>query len=156
MSGTTSDPNDPRIKRGGPDTEPGPQHETYLVLSPEERAKGFVRPYRTVYRHVGPLGPTHPLEDLDEATRERYAGEGYVKFEPYPPDGSSVIGRYWTQAQLNAVGKACGTETTMSHEIAETYARQPEFYGSTYCVRCRLHLDVGEFVWTGTEERVGS
>jgi hypothetical protein len=28
------------------------QQEGYVVLSPEERAKGFVRPYRDAYRHL--------------------------------------------------------------------------------------------------------
>lgn len=44
----------------------------------------------------------------------------------------------------------CGTATTMGQDIAETYARQPGFYGATYCVACRRHLPVGpdgEFVW---------
>lgn len=44
----------------------------------------------------------------------------------------------------------CGTETTMGRDIAETYARQPDFYGATYCVACRMHRPVGaegEFVW---------
>lgn len=29
------------------------QHDGYIVLCPDERAKGFVRPYRDSYRHVG-------------------------------------------------------------------------------------------------------
>lgn len=44
----------------------------------------------------------------------------------------------------------CGTTTTMSWEIAETYARSPAFYGATYCAFCRMHKPVGEggeFVW---------
>ena len=28
------------------------QHESYIVLCPDERAKGFVRPYRDRYRHT--------------------------------------------------------------------------------------------------------
>lgn len=51
---------------------------------------------------------------------------------------------------------ACGAVTTMSEAIAETYARQPHFYGSTYCVACRMHLPVDEFLWDGTIEKVGS
>jgi hypothetical protein len=47
---TTDDPNDPRLTRGA-DTEPQPMASAYLVLSEEERAKGFVRPVRTKYRH---------------------------------------------------------------------------------------------------------
>lgn len=44
----------------------------------------------------------------------------------------------------------CGTVTTMDRKIAETYAREPFFYGATYCVRCSMHRPVGaegEFVW---------
>lgn len=45
---------------------------------------------------------------------------------------------------------ACGTSTTMGQKIAETYSRNPYFYGATYCVHCMKHLPVGpdgEFVW---------
>lgn len=52
----------------------------------------------------------------------------------------------------------CGTVTHMSQAIAETYAREPGFYGSTYCATCCVHRAVGvdgEFAWEdGT--RVGS
>jgi hypothetical protein len=44
----------------------------------------------------------------------------------------------------------CGTSTRMSREIAETYARDPWFYGNTYCVGCGMHCPVGadgEFEW---------
>jgi len=44
----------------------------------------------------------------------------------------------------------CGTSTRMSREIAETYARNPYFYGNTYCCGCGMHLPVGldgEFEW---------
>jgi hypothetical protein len=94
--------------------------------------------------------------------KERHAPYGYMKYEEYPqpnPDGTSAIGRFWTQAQLDKIGKGCGTLTTMAQAIAETYARNPHFYGSTYCCGCSMHLPVGqhgEFVWDGTEERVGS
>lgn len=98
----TSDPNDPRLGHG-PDTEPGPQNEVYLVLSAEERAKGFTRPLRRSYTH-----------------------------------------------------KRCGTSTRMGLELCETYARQPTFYGSTYCVGCRMHLPVAEFGWDEDGQKVGS
>ncbi|OJV23260.1 MAG: hypothetical protein BGO26_10150 [Actinobacteria bacterium 69-20] len=54
------------------------------------------------------------------------------------------------------VHTACGTVTTMSQAIAETYARDPHFYGSTYCASCRMHRPVAEFVWDGTDQVVGS
>lgn len=108
---TTSDPTDPRLTHGA-DAEPVPQADAYLVLSEEERAKGYVRPLRTAYRHL-----------------------------------------------------TCGGVTTMAHDIAATYARQPDFYGGTYCVHCRMHRPVGpdgEFVWepwtrgAPSDEKVGT
>lgn len=93
MSGVTSDPTDPRLTRGG-DDKPTPQAEVYLVLPEEDRAKGFVRPYRDTYKHV-----------------------------------------------------ACGTTTRMGVALSETYARDPKFYGATYCVHCRMHRSVAEFTW---------
>lgn len=98
----TTDPTDPRLGRGPGDDKPVPQNEVYLVLSEEDRRKGFVRPYRDTYLH-----------------------------------------------------KTCGTETKMGGPIAETYARNPHFYGATYCVFCSMHRPLDEFFWLdGTQ--VGS
>lgn len=158
----TDNPNDPRLKRGPPDETPVPQNDAYLVLSAEERAKGFVRPVRHSYRHVGIAGPVFPTRDLDERELELWKDdpEPFVKFEPYPADQKgSRVGRYWTRAELDSAGKGCDTITTMGQELAETYARNPHFYGSTYCCRCMKHRPVGadgEFVWDGTSERVGT
>jgi hypothetical protein len=91
--GVTDDPNDPRLTRGADpaDGPPVDQAEVYLVLSDEERARGFVRPVRLSYWHI-----------------------------------------------------VCGRVTTMGQALAETYARQPGFYGSTFCAHCRKHRPVGE------------
>lgn len=53
----------------------------------------------------------------------------------------------------------CGTVTRMAQALGETYARQPDFYSGTFCVGCRNHFPVGadgEFVWDGTDEKVGT
>lgn len=53
----------------------------------------------------------------------------------------------------------CGAVTTMSSPLAETYARDPRFYGATFCANCRSHFPVGnngEFLWDGTDEKVGT
>lgn len=100
--GLTTDPTDPRLGHGV-DERPIPQHELYLILSDEERAKGFVRPVRRSYIHVD-----------------------------------------------------CGVHTRMGLELSETYARDPKFYGSTYCVGCRMHRPVSEFRWEDDGEVVGS
>lgn len=99
----TSDRNDPGLRKIDPDSG---MQQSYLVLSEEELAKGFVRPVRTRYRHL-----------------------------------------------------TCGTITRMGQAIAETYARDPHFYGGTYCVGCQGHFPVGpegEFVWEGTDLKVGT
>lgn len=102
MNRLTTDPTDPRLGHGA-DDKAKPQNDVYLVLSEEERAKGFVRPVRDSYVHT-----------------------------------------------------ACGAVTTMGRALAETYARNPKFYGATYCVHCSMHKPVAEFRWDGTDEAVGS
>jgi hypothetical protein len=80
--------------------------KAYVVLSTEERAKGFVEPVRRSYVH-----------------------------------------------------SKCGVVTTMGQALAETYARDPYFYSGTFCCRCRGHFPVGEngeFVWEGTNQKVGT
>jgi len=77
--------------------------KAYVVLSTEDRHKGFVRPYRDTYLHL-----------------------------------------------------PCGIETRMGSAIAETYARDPSFYSGTFCVNCKKHFPLSEFVWKGTQEQVGS
>ncbi len=136
---------------------PNGQHGAYYVLKPEERAKGFVRPFRDAYVHAG-TRPQHPLRDLTPEEQERFEQFGYVKFEKYPGD-ETVTGRFWTAQQLGAYG--CGATTTMGREIAETYSRDPNYYSSTFCSKCRAHFPVAEFHWEinalqTTRELVGS
>lgn len=134
------------------------QHEAYIVLCEEERRKGFVRPYRESYRHVG-LRPSYPTRPLTEDEHDRYDRFQYVAYELYPDDAPerranpSVTGRYWTAAQL---ASGCGTVTTMTRAIAETYARDPSFYGATFCCHCNRHLPVAEFAWADDETPLGS
>lgn len=97
----TTDRNDPCLKNG--QKEEG-QNTCYLILSEEERAKGFIRPVRDSYTH-----------------------------------------------------DKCGALTRMPLAIAETYARDPKFYGATFCTGCNTHLPVGEFTWDdGSNTKVGS
>lgn len=128
------------------------QQKGYVVLCPEERAKGFVRPVRRSYKHVGEQ-PKHPLRELTADERERFKSYGYVAFEAYPA-GEAATGRYWTQEQLDR--KGCGTVTTMGQALAETYARDPKFYGGTFCCGCGTHFPVAEFTWEPDGSMVGS
>lgn len=165
-SGLTTDRNDPDLGRGV-DVEKTGQHKKYLVLSDEERAKGFVRPVRNKYVHVGRkvVGVLKPLTDEQ---RERYAGEDYVMYEDYEGKQGAALGRYLTRREyehmttengVTYVG-GCGALTVMNQVISETYARDPKFYGATFCMGCSMHLPVGEdgeFIWDdGSNERVGT
>lgn len=54
---------------------------------------------------------------------------------------------------------SCGGVTTMGVTLAETYAREPGFYSGTFCATCGTHFPVGadgQFVWAGTDEKVGT
>lgn len=57
------------------------------------------------------------------------------------------------------IHEKCGVATKMGQALAETYAREPAFYSGTFCVGCKAHFPVGadgEFVWDGTQEKVGT
>jgi hypothetical protein len=80
------------------------QQKGYVVLTKEERDKGFVRPVRRSYIH-----------------------------------------------------NVCGTQTTMSQDIAETYARDPRFYSGTFCCGCLKHFSLDQFFWSDNpDQQVGS
>lgn len=149
--------NNPKEAReSGIDPATGMQNK-YAVLSEDERAKGYVRPVRYEYKHVGSPAPAN-LRDLTDDERETYTAAGYAKFEEYP-EGSVARGRFWKQSDLDRVNAGCGAVTWMNEALAQTYARQPDYYTGTYCARCRAHFPVGpkgEFVWDGTDERVGT
>lgn len=65
---------------------------------------------------------------------------------------------YVRPVRTKYIHKTCGVETVMHIKFAETYARDPKFYGSTFCAgsRCRAHFPVSEFLWSDTKEEVGS
>jgi hypothetical protein len=50
----------------------------------------------------------------------------------------------------------CDALTSMGLDLAEIYARDPKYYGATFCLACRGHFPVADFVWEGTSELVGS
>jgi hypothetical protein len=68
----TSDPADPRLGHGV-DKEPQGLNEAYLVLSDEERAKGFVRPVRRSYLHATELGGCGAVTTMGLPLAETYA-----------------------------------------------------------------------------------
>lgn len=147
----TANINDPGLNK----VKDNGQNESYLVLSEEERAKEFIRPLRTTYKHVGRLfkpGENGEIKLFDEPNGNYV---GYFKLNNLP-GGPSLTARDIEIIKKEGNLGGCGAETIMNQAIAETYARDPKFYGATFCTGCGTHLPVSEFVWLGTDERVGS
>lgn len=93
-------------------------------------------------------------EGLDTSIREDGQQREYIALPPEERAKGFVRPVRRTYRHLK-----CGTTTTMGQELAETYAREPAFYSGTFCVACRSHFPVGEageFVWDGTDEKVGT
>jgi hypothetical protein len=140
-------------------TESAGQHKDYIVLCPDERAKGFVRPFRNKYIHVGQSVCAKLIEKQPESLETLRDVCGL----PYKHDGECA-GQFFTVSgydQADIILKdhrkgGCGVETRMSQDLSETYARDLEFYGATFCVGCNKHLPVGEFVWSADGQEVGS
>lgn len=100
--------------------------------------------------------PTHP--DLTHGADAPDSSPGQAPVYLVLSEGERAQGfvRPLRKSYLHLV---CGTVTTMGQAIAETYARQPTFYGATFCVACNNHRPVGadgEFVWAGTDIKVGT
>ena len=49
----------------------------------------------------------------------------------------------------------CRVITTISIELAETFASDPKFYSGTFCSFCRSHLPLNEFIWMEDGENLG-
>lgn len=121
------------------------QHKDYWVLPKEERDKGYIRPVRRSYIHVG-MRPKYPLRPITAQEKVGHSPD-VVMYEEYPATEHPTIGRAWTEKQLKS---GCGSLTRMSDSIAETYARNPTYYGATFCCNCGQHFSVGangEFEW---------
>lgn len=146
------------VAQGEPDTElkEDGQQAGYVVLSAEERAKGFVRPVRRSYIHVGRKICGKEPETLVVAG----LSDGYVAWlctgklgheEPCSKHRTVTAHELETFKKTGTL-TGCNHVTTMSREIAETYARDPSFYSDTFCGHCKLHFPVGaygEFDWMG-------
>lgn len=136
------------------------QNEAYLALSQEEIDKGYLRPVRDSYIHIGRYY-THNPEILNQPYK--YGSKTYVATIPCLIENERVIGSsYITQEELDQYNTTkgyiggCGTLTKIHERLAQTYARDPKFYSATFCVGCKTHPPVSEFVWDGTDEKVGS
>lgn len=96
------DPNDPAHRELGPDG----QQRDYVILTPEERAKGFVRPVRRSYVHsVCGVVTTMSIAIAETYARDPhfYSGTFCIsckKHLPVGPDGEFV----WDDGSGQKVG----------------------------------------------------
>lgn len=101
---------------------------------------------KTTLTDGSPVTPDH--RDIDPATGQQ---KGYVVLS----EAERAKG-FVRPVRRSYVHTKCGVVTRMSQELAETYARQPDFYSGTFCAGCRTHFPVAGFTWDGTTEIVGS
>ena len=150
LSGASGAPTDQRLEDG--------QLSDHYVMAPEELAAGARAEVRYTYTHVGrPARGWSGLEPLSPDEVEEHAEDGWVAYERYPA-GSGPSGRYWTLEGIDGT-RGCGASTRVPEAVAQTYAANPGYYGSTFCCGCGQYRPVGaegEFVWDGTDVRVGT
>lgn len=141
----TTDPKHPGIdKPSGPDGE----NEAYLVLSEEERVKGFVRPVRGSYLHLGRTvcGKVRNNGERDRTGRQ-WVCTGELHHEGVCYTWKAVSDEAVLPASHDHLLGGCGTVTTMGQALAETWARDVSFYNRTWCAECRDHRPATEFRW---------
>jgi len=73
--------------------------------------------------------------------------------------GEIIKAGFVRPVRLEYIHEKCGGLTRMPMACAETYAANPSYYGSTFCCTCHGYFPVGangEFVWAGTNDKVGT
>lgn len=66
------------------------------------------------------------------------------QYERHPINNT---GEYVAPIRNSYIHDKCGEKTLCGDDIAETYAKNPKFYGRTFCVQCRNYFPVSEFKW---------
>lgn len=97
--------------------------------------------------------------DRDDPRLRHLRADGQQEAHIVMPDAERLLAGHVRPVRRSYVHEACGAVTTMGQSIAETYSVDPAFYGATFCVGCRGYFPVGahgEFVWDGTDEKVGT
>jgi hypothetical protein len=74
------------------------------------------------------------------------------QYENYP---SQTSGEYVAPIRNSYIHGKCGVKTLMATKFAETYAKNPKYYGSTFCCGCGEHLPVSQFTWAVDGIRIG-
>lgn len=121
-----------------------------MRLYEEQRKAAEAIPVDRAARELAGGGPvTADHRDLKENGQQK----GYVVLS------AAERGKGFVRPYRDAYRhQTCSKITTMSREIAETYARDPGFYSGTFCLHCRGHFPIGEngeFTWYEMDGREG-
>lgn len=68
--------------------------------------------------------------------------DGQYENHPTIDDGEFV-----QEVKHSYIHTECGQVTKMGSSIAESIARDPEYYTKTFCANCGDYYDVSEFEW---------
>jgi hypothetical protein len=131
---------------------PDGKQKSYVVLTPEERHKGFLRHVRLDYRHTGYHVCGADLSDYRESELYGVGARSICHDVPghAGEHGKTVYvatAKEMIRLKQTSYYKGCGKITKMSIEIAETFARDPWFYSGTFCCTCKAHFPLNQFVW---------
>lgn len=101
--------------------------------------------------------PPHPEFDMPEAPAPQPVDRVTGQHKAYWVLSEAERAKGWVRPYRDAYRHAkCGTITTMGRALSETYAREPSFYGATFCCQCRAHFPVAEFTWDADGQTVGT
>lgn len=67
------------------------------------------------------------------------------QYERYPTDRAE--GQFVAPLRHTYIHQTCGTRTKVGSLIAETYAKNPNYYTHTFCVHCKDHYSIEQFNW---------
>lgn len=85
-----------------------------------------------------------PPEDFDYG-EQREDGQ----YENYPTIDE---GEFRQKVRSVYIHEECGGTTTMKKELAESVARNPDYYSKTFCVTCEEYVPVEEVHWKENEK----
>lgn len=148
-----------------PDLEPDENGVGHIVFSPEE-ARNLAR----ILLEKADIAQREAIPPADRSKRCMTDGspelprEEYTQIDPATGQQKGYVALCPTERAKGFVRPVrqsykhlrCGCVTTMGIALAETYARDPGFYSGTFCCYCRSHFPLDQFVWEGTQEKVGS
>ena len=102
--------------------------------------------------------PPHPEYDMPESPAPQPVDPETGQHRAYWVLSESERAKGFVRPVRSAYvhAKRCKTVTTMGRALSETYAREPKFYGSTFCCHCGAHYPVAEFTWDPDGQIVGS